>query len=284
MTADQWRQFEQDGYVIIRDALSTREVEQYTTALDDTYDRDLEAGHVTADGSLQRLSAVANCPPLAGLVDHPAVFPLVWSVLGWNVHVIHSHYNVHPTLPRGEPCRWRWHQDGSRQNVDLETEPRPRLSVFVSFWLSDVSEENRGNLTVVPGSHLRNWLAGPPDPTVEWPSPEGAVQIRANPGDAVLFDRRIWHTRTPNYSEITRKAVFFGYSYRWIVIRDEVAELHSRPAFKQLSPVQRQLLGEGDGTGNDRWGLPPDAVPLYAHLKERDLLDPDYRPHRRFYP
>src|ERR1039457_5758954 len=33
------------------------------------------------------LSAVANCPEVAGLTDHPATFPYVWSTLGWNIHV-----------------------------------------------------------------------------------------------------------------------------------------------------------------------------------------------------
>lgn len=252
--------------------------------MDAAYDRDLLAGKVAADGSLQMLGAAANCPPLARLVDHPAVFPLVWSILGWNVHVIHSHYDMHPPSAADEPFRWRWHQDGGRQNVDIETDPRPRLSVFVSFWLSDVSERDRGNLTVVPGSHTRNFLPGPPDPSLDWPPPEGATPIEVNAGDAVLFDRRVWHTRTTNRSAVTRKAVFFGYSYRWISVRDEVSGLHATPLFAGLSPVQRQLLGDGDGTGDDRWGLHPDNVPLYVDLRDRGLLDPDYRPHRRLYP
>jgi DNA-directed RNA polymerase specialized sigma24 family protein len=44
------------------------------------------------------LSAVANCPEVAGLIDHPATFPYVWSTLGWNIHVHHSHLDVHPPV------------------------------------------------------------------------------------------------------------------------------------------------------------------------------------------
>ena len=36
------------------------------------------------------------------------------------------------------------------------------------------------------------------------------------PGTAVLFDRRMWHSRGWNYSEVTRKVLFIGYSYRWL--------------------------------------------------------------------
>ena len=90
-----------------------------------------------------------------------------------------------------------------------------------AFWLSDVSETGRGNFKVVPGSHRTNWISGPPRRDVEWPDPDGAIEVTANAGDAVLFDRRLWHARSDNYSAITRKAMFVGYTYRWVAMRDE---------------------------------------------------------------
>lgn len=41
------------------------------------------------------LSAVANCPEMTGLTDHPATFGYAWPTPGWNVHVYHSHLDVH---------------------------------------------------------------------------------------------------------------------------------------------------------------------------------------------
>jgi hypothetical protein len=49
-------------------------------------------------GSLHWLSAVARCPQVVGLADHPATFPYVWSLLGWNIHVYHSGH-----FPAGTP-------------------------------------------------------------------------------------------------------------------------------------------------------------------------------------
>jgi ectoine hydroxylase len=121
--------------------------------------------------------------------------------------------------------------------------------VKLAFWLSDVSRPGRGNFKVWPGSHIRNWIDGPPRRDVEWPDPEGAIEVCANPGDAVLFDRRLWHARSDNYSQVTRKAMFFGYTLRWIAIRDELDALHGTPEFELLSPVRRQLLG-GIGAGS----------------------------------
>jgi ectoine hydroxylase-related dioxygenase (phytanoyl-CoA dioxygenase family) len=275
MTAEQSVQFERDGYIVLRNVLTPQEVAAYSAALDRVYANHQHA----ADGSLHVLSAVSNCPEVVGLVDHPKAFPLVWSVLGWNVHVYHSHLDVHPPLRAPKPDWWHWHQDGGRQNRELESDPRPRMSVKLAYWLSDVSSTGRGNLTVVPGSHHTNWLPGPPKRDVPWPSPDGAKQVTVEPGDAVFFDRRLWHARSDNLSDVTRKCVFIGYTYRWVAIRDEVGHLRGQPWWFRLNPVQRQLLGGvGRGDGDHAWGHNPEDTPLYLELRERGLLDPDYPP------
>jgi Phytanoyl-CoA dioxygenase (PhyH) len=275
MTAEQHEQFDRDGFLIIRGALSPDEVSFYRDALDRVYANASAEGRLGADGSLHLLSAVTNCPEAAGLIDHPATFSYVWSMLGWNVHIYHSHVDVHPPLKTRRPFRFEWHQDGGRQNREIETDPRPRLSVKLAYWLSDVSEPGRGNFKVVPGSHTSNWIDGPPRRDVEWPDPEGAIEVTANPGDVVFFDRRLWHARSDNYSEYTRKAMFFGYTLRWIAIRDDIAPIWSSDWADQLSPVQQQLLGGIKAADGDHsWGHYPSTTPLYGWLKERDLLDP----------
>ena len=273
-SADERRQFEQDGFLIIPGALTPDEVGFYRDALDRVYAAAEAEGRIAPGTSMHQLSAVANCPEAAGLLDHPVTFSYVWSILGWNIHVYHSHLDVHPNLPTRRPFRFEWHQDGGRQNCEIETDPRPRLSVKLAYWLSDVSEPGRGNFKVVPGSHLTNWISGPPRRDVQWPDPEGAIEVTASPGDVVLFDRRIWHARSDNYSTYTRKAMFFGYTYRWIAIRDETDRIWGSDWAAGLSPVQRQLLGGLENTDGDHaWGHYPSATPLYGWLKERDLLD-----------
>jgi ectoine hydroxylase-related dioxygenase (phytanoyl-CoA dioxygenase family) len=286
MTAAQRAEFEKNGFLVIPCALSEPEVAFYTDALDRVYESRKAAGKLLPGGAMHLLSAVTNCPDAIGLVDHPRTFPLVWSMLGWNVHLYHSHLDVHPPVRVPRPLRYMWHQDGGRQNRELETDPRSRLSVKLAFWLSDVSETGRGNLKVVPGSHLRNWVDGPPGPDVEWPDPQGAIEVCVPPGDVVLFDRRLWHARSDNYSQMTRKAIFLAYTLRWVAIRDELEAARADPAFESLSPVRRQLLGgvgrgiPGQVEGDHTWGHYPQTTPLYGFLQERGLLDPDYPPLR----
>jgi phytanoyl-CoA dioxygenase PhyH len=267
-------QFDRDGFLMIRGALTQDETGYYREALERTYAAAEADGRVQHGGSMHQLSAVANCPEAAGLLDHPATFPYVWSLLGWNIHVYHSHLDVHPALPGRRAFRFEWHQDGGRQNREIETNPRPRLSVKLAYWLSDVSEPGRGNFKLMPGSHLTNWIAGPPRRDIEWPDPAGATELTAQPGDVVLFDRRLWHARSENHSAFTRKAMFFGYTYRWIAIRDENDGIWSSDWADQLSPVQVQLLGGlKKANGDHAWGHYPESTPLYGWLKERDLFD-----------
>jgi len=281
VTAEQRAAFDRDGYLIIRGALGPDEVAAAREAIDRVYASMAKAGCLGSDGSMHLLSAVANCPELAGLTDHPATFRYVWSVLGWNIHVYHSHLDVHPPVRVTTPIRYEWHQDGGRQNREIETNPRPRLSVKLAYWLSDVSQPGRGNLKVVPGSHLTDWIDGPPRRDIPWPDPEGAIEVTAEPGDAVFFDRRIWHTRSRNHSPHTRKAVFFGYTYRWAAIRDDIAPIRTGNRIDRLTSVQRQLLGGAEDPGGDHaWGHDPATTPLYVWLKEQGALDPANPPLR----
>jgi ectoine hydroxylase len=275
LSAEQRAAFDRDGYLMIRGALGPDEVAAARDALDRVYAARAQAGALGPGGSMHLLSAVANCPDLAGLTDHRATFGYVWPVLGWNIHIYHSHLDVHPPLQARLPFRFEWHQDGGRQNREIETTPRPRLSVKLAYWLSDLSEPGRGNLKIVPGSHLTNWIDGPPRRDIPWPDPDGAAEITASPGDAVFFDRRIWHARSPNHSPHTRKAVFFGYTYRWTATRDDTTQIRASDWFAALTPVQQQLLGGARDPGGDHaWGHDPATTPLYGWLKEQDLLDP----------
>ena len=97
--AAQRAEFDKNGYLIIPGALTPDEVEHYRDALDRVYKAAEADGRIQPGASLHQLSAVANCPEALGLIDHPVTFPYIWSILGWNVHVYHSHLDVHPPLP-----------------------------------------------------------------------------------------------------------------------------------------------------------------------------------------
>lgn len=231
--------FERDGYAVIEGALEPDAVDRLLGAVDRTWSQERGVAPTSQAPALHLLAFCGREAPFLELLDHPATLPLVLDVLGTNIFMYHCHLDVHPPEPDTRQP-WMWHQDGGIMNRDLESNPRPRMSVKLAYFLTDVSEPGFGNFVVLPGSHRRNTIDGPADDDNDLP---GAAQILARPGDAVLFDRRLWHMRSPNHSDRTRKALFFAYTYRWVRQRDE---LHIRPELLDLvTPARAQLLGAG---------------------------------------
>jgi hypothetical protein len=262
------------GYLPVPQALTPPMLARLTAALDRLYEEEVCRGRTRAGEPMHLLGDIGRDDAFLDLLDHPAVFPLVWGELGWNVHLYHCHLDVAP--PQATPglrCAWGWHQDGGRQNLELECDPRPRMSLKVAFWLSDVSQPGRGNMLILPASHHSNTLPRPGRPELGFDPPAGAMPVLASPGDALVFDRRLWHSRSDNLSEHTRRVIFLAYSFRWVTPRDEFGIDPASERFRALSPVRRQLLGEPAGR-HHQWGMRPDAVPLRAELAQRGLLDP----------
>ena len=260
LTAEERQQFEETGLLTIEDALTPEQVAKLTEKADRIYARELDRGHDSTT-ALFYPNFIPEDPAFADLVDHPQVLPRVWGILGWNIYLYHAHLIVTP--PSGRPkdrTTFGWHQDSGRVNVEMESHPRPRLSLKVAYFLSDTSEPDRGNFWVIPASHLRD--------TIEKPDgvgqPAGAVPVLAKPGTAVYFDRRLWHAASPNWSEITRKILFYGYGYRWIRTKDDMTV---QSLWERSNPIRRQLLG--DGVNSNGHYTPTDAdVPLRVWLRE----------------
>ena len=156
--------------------------------------------------------------------------------------------------------RLGWHQDSARLNAELETIPQPRISLKVAFFLTDTTEEGRGNFYVLPGSSYERHPNSP-----RWCfrsgrgiSCKGAVRLSG------IFDRRLWHSASPNYSNIPRKVLFYGYSYRWLRPRDDMTVDHF---MDRCDPIRQQLLGAS--TGGHGYTSPTDEdVPLKLWLAE----------------
>ena len=249
--------FERDGYLVVEDALDADLVSRLTDAVDRVWSahRETPPGRrAPTRCTCSRSSGATRCSSSSWTTSPSCGW---WSTCsGWNVFMHHCHLDVHPPARGPSPRTWMWHQDGGIQNHDLETHPRPRMSVKVAYFLTDVGEPGRGNFSVIPGSHLRD--------TIDRPSNDdndlaGAVPVLARPGTAVLFDRRLWHMRGENRSSITRKALFYAYTFRWVRARDDIRippEL-----FGTITPIRAQLLGAGS-SAIGHWMPEDQDVPL----------------------
>ena len=261
--------FERDGMVLLESVVDGELLARLRAAHRRIHRAEQRAGHAAADGSVHLCGILGRDPAHLDMVDHPAVLEVVTGILGWNLHVYHSHLDAHPRIPAPAPARWGWHQDGGRQNVELETSPRPRLSVKIAVFLTDLHRPGRGNLEVIAGSHREDRLERPLRPELGFDPPVGAAPVLARAGDVLVFDRRLWHARGPNLTGPVRRALFFGYTFRWISQREShglgPAEL------ERLSPVRSQLIGEC-GWRDGHWVPDTADLPLRDWMRDRGVV------------
>ena len=265
LTDDQRRQFERDGFLHLPGALPKALVERLLAVVDRLYERGL------AEKGLSKTNhwEMRNCLPaddlFLELVDWPTTFPLVVDLMNWNIHLITSHLIMRAPSPPDVDESWKannWHRDGGTSPAEMQ-EPHPRLLIKVAYWLTDLSETGRGAIRFIPGSHR---MIGRPAQGEGMTDPYGAIEMTAKPGDAVLFEQRMWHAVGPNRSDLVRKSLFFGYGYRWLRPMDYVT--YPRELLDSVSPIRRQLLG--DAVTQLGYYLPTDEdAPLRAWWQER---------------
>ena len=264
-----------DGYFIVEDAIPMELVVQLEERVDSIYKVHLDAEYdpyrkkqMTPHDNFFYPNFLGKDQLFINVLDWYKTFPKVWGILGWNIYSYHSHFIITPPRPtsvRGKTSPLGWHQDSGRVNIEIESSPRPRLSIKVVYWLSDCSETGRGNFYVLPGSHLWDTFERPKDGSL----PSGATPVCCKPGDAVFFDRRIWHARSENDSDITRKGLFYGYGYRWLRSKDDMTI--PKELFEQNDPIRQQLLG--GGTNANGHFSPKDVdVPLKVWFEENSVI------------
>jgi len=235
LTKTQKVQFERDGFIVVKNVLSGNELKKILAVVNTIWEKYRSRN---SDDYLHMFDFLNQDKIFMKLLDYDKILPLVLGLLGWNIYLYHSHLDVNLPIKQNNAPGLTWHRDNSRMNYDFKNGRYPLVALKVAYWLSDVSEKNRGNLYVIPGSH--KWTYNQGKTIKNNILPEKAIPLIVKPGTVVFFDSRIWHTRGNNFSKITRKVLFFGYSYRWLRPRDN-AKISAK-LLEMASPIQRQLL------------------------------------------
>ena len=128
LTGEERQHFEEQGYLIVEDAVSPAAVDRFSTAMDRLHEEYLKAGKANGE---PWYSFVFRSPKdddvFLDLLDWPTTFPKVWDILGWNIYAYTAHMDIRP--PDQEEGWLEWHQDSARVNVELKTRIGPRLSL-----------------------------------------------------------------------------------------------------------------------------------------------------------
>lgn len=264
------RQFDEQGYLIVRQALDADTVGRLIDAGDRLIASDLQTNRQT--NSNGQYDSFRNCVTLdaafAGLIDHPYILPLVVQLLGANLHLMTSHLIYKKPDPPGTPPAKRlpgWHRDYLQAMRDMGHAAIPRLELKCAYYLTDLSRPSSGVTMVAPGS---NRLKEPMAIPAGQPDPDHAVEPSLQPGDCLIFENRTWHAGAVNLSDDIRKAIMIGYGYRWVMPMDFRRQ---DPAFiDTLTPLQRYLAGE---SLNEDDNFHPDGGvnPLWSWAESHDI-------------
>lgn len=242
LTPQQRRQWEEEGYLLIEQALTESEV----ASLLDATARVVEASRETVDqgtGGAQQafkvVRAVERDAALDLLIDHPATLPVLLALLGPSLQILGTEIFVRRPAPGREPLV-EWHKDGGPALARiLHQSGQPALQLKIQYFLTDLSEADSGNFLLVPGSHRRPF---PADGRVSEDDLARSVQVLARPGDALIFPWALWHAVAPNRSDRVRRSVTF----RWGQLFCRPYDYERLPAhlLARWTPRQRRLFGE----------------------------------------
>ncbi|MBT3603522.1 MAG: phytanoyl-CoA dioxygenase, partial [Candidatus Latescibacteria bacterium] len=104
-TEEQLRQFNDEGYLIVEDALSPELLGRLNTAVDRVEKMERESKGLGPDDMFSKFRTVVEDDTFLDLLDNPKTFPLLWDILGWNIQLYISHLIVYPPEPQGVEVR-----------------------------------------------------------------------------------------------------------------------------------------------------------------------------------
>ncbi|GLX70192.1 phytanoyl-CoA dioxygenase family protein [Paenibacillus glycanilyticus] len=230
-------QFHEQGYLIIPGILSQDEVNRLNAAIDDIVLTEPEALSHNIYNSVERHAEIAE------LIDQPAILPLIVNLLGYNIQLHISHLTIRQPNPNELETATSsfidWHQDGPHPKFPVINDLTATYYIKVCYILSDMSEPNRGNTKVIPGSHKLPYNPNNKDVRQQL---DGEVQVCGKPGDVFVFAQNLWHAGSPNRSAFTRRQLFLGYSPLWVRPIDYHSA--SEELLQGAGPLRRQLLGQ----------------------------------------
>jgi ectoine hydroxylase-related dioxygenase (phytanoyl-CoA dioxygenase family) len=243
LSNEQRRQFYDEGYLIVRNAIDSALVGQLLEAGDRMIASKRQRDRQTFNDGI--FDSFRNCIAIDDaflpLLANPRVVPLIVQLFGPRIHLATSHLIYRKTDPADTPRTRRlpgWHRDIANTPEDLGHAHLPRMEMKCAYYLSDLSEPDSGATLISPGS---NRLKAPMVVDAKTGDPENVLEPLLKPGDAVFFENRTYHAGAFNRSGRTRKAVMFGYSYMWLRPMDYMVQ--SPELTNKVDDIGKQLLG-----------------------------------------
>jgi ectoine hydroxylase len=270
LSAPEAEQFDRDGYLMVRNALSNDEVKRLLAVVEQLR---VETASASDGAVFNAFNVVERDDAFVDLMDHPSVIGRVAGLIGATALLLMSQVMVRPPVPHQA---LGWHHDGPKPYPFAGIDGRaPLLNLKIGWFLTDLSDDYLGNLMVVPGSHRFGVL--PDAGVLEHSAREttelggempGAIQVHAAPGDAILFHNGLWHAVAASKANRSRTVLYYAYGPPWLRLQDRDAPTDALVA--RCGAVRKQLLG-GLSSAHDHGGMHPGAsgAPLLGLIEDR---------------
>jgi ectoine hydroxylase-related dioxygenase (phytanoyl-CoA dioxygenase family) len=256
LTTEQRRSFDEDGFLIVPNALPAETVRKLIEAGDRLAERFLQKPQLIDRPQYNHLDfrpGLLGEEAMVELVTNASTVPLVVQLLGPNIH-LHSTTLIYkkPERPDAPAFRRGWHRD-IRMPKDMGHAGLSRVGIKICYCLTDFQQPESGMTLMARGTHLRTTPLVIPKGQVD-PSDTEVCDFKLNSGDAFLFENRIFHTAAPNRNNRTSKVLMYGYAYRWM--KPEVyLENPDKRLLEKSGPIARQLLGAYRDIDTAPWAL-----------------------------
>ncbi len=247
ITAKERQEFEFNGFLVYENVLDAIEIEKYKAIIAQKRSSikhtlyGEKAGQPRGENDLLELrNAIVTDDSLLDLMVHPKAFPIIVDLMGPHISLITSHIFFRPPTLQA-PNTFKqidWHRDGPAKGAISFNGKYPWLYTKIGFFLTDLTIKDAGSLRVLPGSHLNDIQT---KSIKNGNDPIGAYEVKVPAGSIVIFDNRIMHAVGPNYSNIARENIYFGYGWCYIKPIDFVSQ--SEELLAKCTPIQKQLLG-----------------------------------------
>ncbi|MEM7127141.1 MAG: phytanoyl-CoA dioxygenase family protein [Chloroflexota bacterium] len=233
ITSEQWAQYEEEGYFIAKDVVSTDAVAQLhakiTAALDKGRKKmsdDLNFDNTRSDNKDPMGAAMYRKLARLGRND-PDIWDLYYcsdnvrsinqQFLGDNVRLWFDSIFTKPAkIGEATP----WHQDiGLWTQNPAQKKNKPRYRDALTVWMAiDQATQENGCLQVIPGSHKTEVVEHiqyerglhvelPREQVPEMIDKNGLHHIELEPTDAIVWHAHLWHYSPPNLSDKNRLGI-----------------------------------------------------------------------------
>ena len=198
------------GYTILRDVLTSSELDEAREKIDGIYERQVEEVGGTTQLEAINDSHTARCPLayddfFLNVARHPRVLQLVEAFLGEYFTLMLQNGVINIPVSGDEQNAGYWHRDLNYQHF-VSTRP---VSISALFCVDNFSEET-GGTRVLPGSHK----------TEAFPSEEFVrnheTGVNAEAGSVMVFDSMLYHRSGHNRSSGVRRAINHMYTIPFI--------------------------------------------------------------------